>query len=87
MISQKDLEFRNNLLENPTIWIFTFGPLNFWKKLQPIIFQKKSQTSIQPTRRPLDFYKKAFNFPQNNKTPKHNQTTSNFASTTPYSTL
>jgi hypothetical protein len=52
MLSQKkDLEFRNNPPEN-VYNFFTYEPLNFWKKIVAHNFQKKPQTSIQPTRRP-----------------------------------
>jgi hypothetical protein len=31
---------------------FTYEPVNIWEKIQLIINKKRSQTSMQPTRRP-----------------------------------
>jgi hypothetical protein len=66
---------------------FTYGPLNFWKKFTTHNFPKKYlKLWYNPPINP-NLKKKAFNFPQINKTPKQNQTTSNFTTTAPYSKL
>jgi hypothetical protein len=52
MISQKDLKFCNSPPENLTVYeflTFTYGPLNFCKKIATRNFQKKRpQTSVDP---------------------------------------
>jgi hypothetical protein len=71
MISKKDLKFRNNPPADPHgLWIFTYGPLNFWKKFTTHNFPKKYlKLWYNPPINP-NLKKKAFNFPQINKTPK-----------------
>jgi hypothetical protein len=49
MISQKDLKFCNSPPENLTVYeflTFTYGPLNFCKKIATRNFQKKKTSNF-----------------------------------------